>query len=84
MPVNPYDYRKVALRKPRGNSNFDIKRASYTVTKALWPFFLLRVLLNCDFRSITFDVCNNFIKYRSRHDLEVIRKFLTELWIFLT
>ena len=40
MPVNPYDDRKVALRRPHGNGDLDIVRASYTrrkanVTKAL-------------------------------------------------
>ena len=40
MPVNPYDDRKVSLRRPHGNGDLDIVRASYTrrkanVTKAL-------------------------------------------------
>ena len=40
MPVNPYDDRKVSLRRPYGNGDLDIVRASYTrrkanVTKAL-------------------------------------------------
>ena len=40
MPVNPYDDRKVSLRRPHGNGDFDIVRASYTrrmanVTEAL-------------------------------------------------
>ena len=40
MPVNPYDDRKVSLRRPQGNGDLDIVRASYTrrkanVTKAL-------------------------------------------------
>ena len=40
MPVNPYDDRKVSLRRQHGNSDLDIVRASYTrrkanVTKAL-------------------------------------------------
>ena len=33
MPVNPYDDRKVSLRRPHGNSNLDIVRASYTRRK---------------------------------------------------
>ena len=42
MPVNPYDDRKVSLRRPRGNGDLDIVRASYTrrkanVTEALAP-----------------------------------------------
>ena len=40
MPVNPYDDRKVFLRRLHGNGDLDIVRASYTrrkanVTKAL-------------------------------------------------
>ena len=42
MPVNPYDDRKVSLRRPHGNGDLDIVRASYTrrkanVTEALSP-----------------------------------------------
>ena len=48
MPVNPYDDRKVALRRPRGNGDLDIVRASYTRRKAnvteafgmTWPLFI--------------------------------------------
>ena len=43
MPVNPYDDRKVSLRRQYGNGDLDIVRASYTrnkanVTEALAPF----------------------------------------------
>ena len=34
MPVNLYDDRKVSLRRPHGNSDLDIVRASYTRRKA--------------------------------------------------
>ena len=34
MPVNPYDDRKVSLRRPHGNGDLDIVRASYTPRKA--------------------------------------------------
>ena len=34
MPVNPYDDRKVSLRRPHGNGDFDIVPASYTRRKA--------------------------------------------------
>ena len=34
MAVNPYDDCKVSLRRPHGNSDFDIVRASYTRRKA--------------------------------------------------
>ena len=34
MPVNPYDDRKVSLRRPHRNSDLDIVRASYTRRKA--------------------------------------------------
>ena len=34
MPVNPYDDRKVSLRRPHGNGDLDIVRASYTGRKA--------------------------------------------------
>ena len=34
MPVNPYDDRKVSLRRPHGNGDLDIVRASYTRRKA--------------------------------------------------
>ena len=34
MPVNPYDNSKVSLRKPHGNGDLDIVRASYTRRKA--------------------------------------------------
>ena len=30
IPVNPYDDRKVSLRRPHGNGDLDIVRASYT------------------------------------------------------
>ena len=47
MPVNPYDDRKVSLRRPHGNGDLDIVRAWYTrrkanVTEALsaWYIFL--------------------------------------------
>ena len=44
MPVNPYDDRKVSLRRPHRNGGLDIVRASYTrrkanVTEALRCFF---------------------------------------------
>ena len=34
MPINPYDDRKVSLRKLHGNGDLDIVRASYTPRKA--------------------------------------------------
>ena len=34
MPVNPYDDRKVSLRRPHGTGDLDIVRASYTRRKA--------------------------------------------------
>ena len=34
MPVNPYDDRKLSLRRPHGNSDMDIVWASYTQCKA--------------------------------------------------
>ena len=34
MPVNPYDDRKVSLRRPHRNGDLDIVRASYTRRKA--------------------------------------------------
>ena len=34
MTVNPYDDRKVSLRRPHGNGDLDIVRASYTRRKA--------------------------------------------------
>ena len=34
MPVNPYGDRKVSLRRPHGNGDLDIVRASYTRRKA--------------------------------------------------
>ena len=34
MPVNPYDNRKVTLRRPHGNGDLDIVRTSYTRRKA--------------------------------------------------
>ena len=34
MPVNPYDDRKVSPRRPHGNGDLDIVRASYTRRKA--------------------------------------------------
>ena len=42
MTVNPYDDRKVSLRRLHGNGDLDIVRASYTrgkanVAKALTP-----------------------------------------------
>ena len=48
MPVNPYDDRKVSLRRPHGNGDLDNVRASYTrrkanVTEALY-LYLTNVL----------------------------------------
>ena len=34
MPVNPYDDRKVSLRRPHGNGDLDILGAMYTRRKA--------------------------------------------------
>ena len=34
MTINPYDDRKVSLRRPHGNGDLDIVRASYTRRKA--------------------------------------------------
>ena len=34
MPVNPYDDRKVSMRRPHGKGDLDIVRASYTRRKA--------------------------------------------------
>ena len=34
MPVNPYDNRKVSLRRPHGNGDLDIVRTLYTRRKA--------------------------------------------------
>ena len=34
MPVNPYDDRKVSLRRPHGNGDLDIVQASYNPRKA--------------------------------------------------
>ena len=34
IPVNPYDDRKVSRRRPHGNGDLDIVRASYTCRKA--------------------------------------------------
>ena len=34
MPVNPYDDRKVSLRRPHGNGDLGIIRSSYTRRKA--------------------------------------------------
>ena len=34
MPVNPYDDRKVSLRRPHGNGDADIVWASHTRRKA--------------------------------------------------
>ena len=34
MPLNPYDDRKVSLRRPHGNGDWDIVGASYTRRKA--------------------------------------------------
>ena len=49
MPVNPYDDRKVSLRRPHGNGDLDIVGASYTphkanVTEALISFSLVSML----------------------------------------
>ena len=37
MPVNPYDDRKVSLRRPHGNGDFDIVGGSYTCRKVNAP-----------------------------------------------
>ena len=45
MPVNPYDDRKVSLRRPHRNGDLDIVRASYTRRKANVTEALRQVLL---------------------------------------
>ena len=47
MPVNPYDDRKVSLRRPHGNGDLDIVRASYTRRKANVTDALITTF-NCD------------------------------------
>ena len=51
MPVNPYDDRKVSLRRPHGNGDLDIVRASYTRHRAnVTEAYKLRfVLCRCCF-----------------------------------
>ena len=49
MPVNPYDDRKVILRRPHGKGHFDFVRKSYTrrnanVTEALHPINNISVI----------------------------------------
>ena len=57
MPVNPYNDRKVSLRRPHGNGDFDIVGASYTrrkpnVTEALvFELWLFKDLHNTPFFS---------------------------------
>ena len=46
MPVNPYDDRKVSLRRPHGNGDLDIVRASYTRRKANVTEALIGIKLN--------------------------------------
>ena len=50
VPLNLYDDRKVSLRRPHGNGDLDIVRASYTrrkanVTEALTGPMLLKILI---------------------------------------
>ena len=52
MPVNPYDDRKVSLRRSHGNGDLDIVRASYTrrkaiVTEALEHCFIIPLIRLC-------------------------------------
>ena len=44
MPVNPYDDRKVSLRRSHRNGDLDIVRASYTRRKAIVTKALIAVL----------------------------------------
>ena len=46
MSVNPYDNRKVSLRRPHGNGDLDIVGASYTRRKANVTEALFRSFLN--------------------------------------
>ena len=60
MPVNPYDDRKVCLRRPQGNGDLDIVRASYTrckanVTEASRVFCLFDLILYI--HSTIFQLC---------------------------
>ena len=71
MPVNPYDDRKVSLRRLHGNGDLDIVGASYTrrktnvtdVLEMLYDFsikIILFSLLSCQnwfllFKSLTLD-----------------------------
>ena len=55
MPVNPYDGRKVSLRRPHRNGDLDIVRALYTrrkanVTEALMYVESIALLLTCNKR----------------------------------
>ena len=43
MPVNPYDNRKVSLRRPHRNGDLDMVGASYTGRKANVPEALILV-----------------------------------------
>ena len=46
MPVNPYDDRKVTLRRPHGNGDLDIVRTSYTRRKAFTGIVASTILFN--------------------------------------
>ena len=46
MPLNPCDDRKVSLRRPHGNGDLDILRASYSRRKANESEALLSRLFN--------------------------------------
>ena len=73
MPVNPYDDRKVSLRRPHGNGDLDIVGASYTrkanVTEALRLYHV-----SLDFASdVNDDIISSamiYIKTSSPHDCQ--------------
>ena len=48
MPVNPYDDRKVSLRRPHGYGDLDMVRASYTRRKANVTEVLIRTSVVID------------------------------------
>ena len=56
MPVNPYDDRKVSLRRPHVNGDLDIVRASYTRRKANVTEALVMKFLSLYFEPLALNV----------------------------
>ena len=67
LPVNPYDDRKVSLRRPHGNGDLDMVGASYTRRKAN----VTEALVKSAYQKF------NFLISKPKHMLWVLKRTLS-------